>query len=38
MSIGPYRLLPLPQELNMASYILDYNIKQGEVTRMGHAW
>ncbi len=29
MSVGTYSILPLPQELNMASYILDDNISAG---------
>jgi len=34
MSTGTYQLLPLPQELNMASYILDENIKAGRGERI----
>ena len=29
MSVGNYTILPLPQELNMTSYILDGNIAEG---------
>jgi len=34
MSTGAYGLLPLPQELNIASYILDENIKAGRGERV----
>ena len=34
MSTGTYQLLPLPQELNMASYILDRNINVGRGERI----
>src|SRR4030067_1337860 len=34
MSVGTYQILPLPQELNMASYILDENIKAGRENRI----
>jgi len=34
MSVGTYEILPLPQVLNMASYILDHNIEAGRGDRI----